>query len=170
VAWAREHPREWLRLSAVKAGYLLGLEGREHAWVYSQGYFGPRSPLAVTLWGAALLASFPLQVVAAAFGVARARGPLQPAHVALGAFVVATCALHVVSFGESRFHLPLVPVFAVAVSLGSGPVSGAVWGRVIVAAAVVAALAVAWTAQAPELVDALVRLRAADGWTTARPY
>lgn len=170
VAWAIAHPGAWLRLAAAKLGYLLGLEGREHVWVYSAGYFGARSAATVTLWGVLILVSFPLLVVAAGLGVARARGPLGPAHVALGAFVVATCALHVASFGESRFHLPLVPVLAVAASLGAGPLAAAGRGRLVAAALVVAALAVAWTAQAPELLEALTALRAPDGWATPRPY
>ncbi|MFN7979292.1 MAG: hypothetical protein U0P30_14240 [Vicinamibacterales bacterium] len=170
AAWAMEHPGAALRLALVKTGYLLGLEGREHAWVYGQGYFGPRASWVVTAWGVALLLSFPLLVVVAVVGAARARGPLTATHVALGAFVVLTCLLHVASFGESRFHLPLVPVLAVAASLGHGPVSNAGASRLVAAIVVVALLAVAWTSQAPELVSALLRLRAPDGWTAALPY
>jgi 4-amino-4-deoxy-L-arabinose transferase-like glycosyltransferase len=217
VAWAVAHPDAWLRLAGAKVGYLLGLEGREHAWIYSVGYFGARRPLTVTLWGGLLMLSFPALVVAAALGLVRAgrarqpagapagmparavpgvpagavpgmpaevpaglqgeaaahRGRLhgvQPVHVALCAFVVATCALHVASFGESRFHLPLVPVLAVAASLGVGPLASAGRGRLVVAAVVVAVLAVVWAGQAPELVDALAALRAPNGWSTPRPY
>jgi 4-amino-4-deoxy-L-arabinose transferase-like glycosyltransferase len=119
LAWAASHPGAWLRLAAAKVGYLFGLEGREHAWVYGQGYFGARATWVVTAWGVALLAAFPCLVVAALAGVVRAGGAVAPVHVALAAFVVATAALHVVSFAESRFHLPLVPVLAVAASLGA---------------------------------------------------
>ena len=58
--------------------------------------------------------------VAVALGVVRAggRARLSPALVAIGATVLATTALHVVSFAESRFHLPLVPLLAVVASLG----------------------------------------------------
>ena len=90
--------------------------------------------------------------------------------MALAAFVVATGALHVVSFGESRFHLPLVPVLAVAASLGVGPVTSIGKGRLMLAGIVVAGLASAWVGQAPELLDALRALRAPDGWVTPRPY
>lgn len=118
VSWAVAHPLASLRLTAAKLAYLLGPEGREHAWGYSAGYFGERRAITVTLWGVLLLISFPLLVVVAAAGLVRAGGPVQPLHVALGAFFLATCALHVASFGESRFHLPLVPVLAIAASLG----------------------------------------------------
>lgn len=121
LAWAVAHPAASVRLAGAKLAYLLGLEGREHAWGYSVGYFGERRAVTVTAWGGLLLVSFPLLVVAAAWGLVRAPGPLQPVHIALAAFVAATCVLHVASFGESRFHLPLVPVLAVAASLGGRP-------------------------------------------------
>lgn len=180
AAWAVAHPRAWLRLAGAKLGYLFGLEGREHAWVYSVGYFGARRPATVTAWGGLLLVSFPLLVVAAAFGVARAPRPtpsprggrplVTPVHVAFAAFVLATAALHVMSFAESRFHLPFVPVLAVTASLGASPRASAGLVRLLVAGAVVVALAAAWTSQAPELLHALGALRQPDGWTTPRPY
>lgn len=193
VAWAAANPGAWLRLASAKVGWLLGLEGREHVWVYSVGYFGARRPLTITLWGGLLLVSFPLLVAAAVLGVARPGGPasggpraarrpdsataapcgrveVQPVHVALAAFFIATCALHVASFGESRFHLPLVPVLAVAASLGVGPLTSAGRGRLLVAGTVVAVLAVVWAGQAPELLDALEAVRAPNGWSTPRPY
>lgn len=178
VVWAATHPGASLRLAVLKVAYLLGLEGREHVWVYSVGYFGPRLPATVTLWGVLLLVSFPLLVAAALVGVVRASGPLQPVHVALGTFVLATCALHVASFGESRFHLPLVPVLAVAASLGGAtgrprvPDGTARVSRRRLAAAtvIVALLGVAWVSQAPELLEALTALRQPNGWSTPRPY
>ena len=193
AAWAAANPGAWLRLAGAKVGWLLGLEGREHVWVYSVGYFGARRPLTITLWGGLLLVSFPLLVAAAVLGVVRAAGPassgpraaqrhdsatadpggrveVQPVHVALAAFFVATCALHVASFGESRFHLPLVPVLAVVASLGVGPLTSAGRRRLLVAGAVVVVLAVVWAGQARELLDALAALRAPNGWSTPRPY
>ena len=172
VSWAREHPGAWLRLAAAKVGYLYGLEGREHAWVYGHAYFGPRATITVTLWGALLLMSFPALCVAAALGVARAPRPAPPALAAIGAVVVATTALHVVSFGESRFHLPLVPLLAVVASLGgpsrSAPPRSPL--RVAVVAITLAALAVAWVSQWQDLRTALTRLRAPDGWSSRPPY
>lgn len=178
MRWAWEHPGAWTRVALKKLGYLFGLEGREHAWAYGLGYFGPRATWAVTLWGVLLIASFPLLVVAAAWGVARSMVPWDRVHVAMAAFLVATAALHVSSFGESRFHLPLVPVFAVAASLATGvrPHAAAAIGRggrlarVVGAAAVVLVLAVAWATQIGELSRALTRLRAPDGAQSAIPY
>ena len=81
VAWAVAHPGAWLQLAGAKVGYLLGLEGREHAWIYSVGYFGARRPLTVTLWGGLLMLSFPVLVVAAVVGLVRAGRERQPAGV-----------------------------------------------------------------------------------------
>ena len=100
-------------LAAAKIGYLYGPEGREYAWVYGHGSFGRRAAITVTRWGALLLMSLPALCVTAALGVARAPSPAPPALAAIAAVVVATTALHVVSFGGSRFHLPLVPLLAV---------------------------------------------------------
>lgn len=181
LAWAVSHPGAWLRLAVAKVGYLFGLEGREHAWVYGQGYFGARASWVVTAWGVALMLTFPALVIASLVGVVRARGPLEPVHIALAVFVVATTALHVLSFAESRFHLPLVPVLAVAASLGGpprrstvAPAAGSTGdvsrGRIAAAAVVLALLSLAWIRQAPELVAALGRLRAPGGSSSALPY
>ncbi len=172
VSWAVAHPVEWLRLATLKLGYLFGLEGREHAWVYGHAYFGARSATTVTLWGWLLLVSFPALCVAAALGLVRASQPAPPALVAIGAVVVATAALHVLSFGESRFHLPLVPLLAVVASLGApqraAPARTPM--RVALVAVTLAALSVAWVGQWQELRTALERLKAPDGWSSRPPY
>ncbi len=174
VSWAMEHPHQWLRLAGRKLGYLFGLEGREHAWVYGHGYFGERRALTVTLWAALLVASFPLLCMGAAVGFVRAPRPAPPALVAIGAMVAATAALHVISFGESRFHLPLVPLLAVVASLGwtvdGRGGRGRPVARVAVAALLIAGVAVAWAGQWGELRGQWQRLQAPDGWRSAPPY
>jgi len=179
VAWASANPRAGLRLAAAKLGYLFGLEGREHAWLYGHAYFGERRAVTVIGWGGLLIVSFPLLCVAAAIGMVRAPRPAPPALVASLAMIGATAALHVVSFGESRFHLPLVPLLAVMASLGGAGSAGAgrraaapgrPIARIVVVSLLLAALAVGWTRQWPELRGQLERLRAADGWRSVPPY
>jgi hypothetical protein len=107
-------------------------------------------------------------------------------HVAMAGFVAATCALHVASFGESRFHLPLVPVLAVGASVGQGwrrtsasstastagaPAAARTFSwRVAAVAVAIVLLSLVWLTQAGELLAALDRLRAPDGWQSALPY
>lgn len=172
LSWAAANPRAWLRLAAVKLGYLFGLEGREHAWVYGHAYFGARSATTVTLWGWLLMLSFPALCVAAAIGVVRAPRPAPAALVAISAVVAATAALHVLSFGESRFHLPLVPLLAVVASLGAPgrTVAARRPVRLALVAVTLAALSVAWVAQWQDLRTALERLKAPDGWSSRPPY
>ncbi len=70
-AFVKEHPAQAARLSVAKAGYLLGLEGREHAWGYSHHYQGRRAPPTVWAWGIAIIISFPLVMIAASVGLWR---------------------------------------------------------------------------------------------------
>ena len=93
--------------------YLWGLEGREHAWAYSNGYFGERDTRIVELWGWLLLVSFAPLAVLAVIGLVRPGLLESVSGVHLAAILVVTTALHAISFGETRFHLPLVPILAV---------------------------------------------------------
>jgi 4-amino-4-deoxy-L-arabinose transferase-like glycosyltransferase len=172
--WAVTHPAAWLALATRKLGYLFGLEGREHAWAYGHGYFGPRATTTVTAWGVALLIAFPALAVAAVVGAASADWSSRPAVVALVGFIAGTAVLHLASFGESRFHLPLVPALAVLASSGArvrevSPAPAWRWRRAAVAVCV-AALVAAWATQLGELTTSLARLRQPDGWTSLPDY
>jgi 4-amino-4-deoxy-L-arabinose transferase-like glycosyltransferase len=172
VSWAFAHPGPWTQLAIAKLGYLFGLEGREHAWLYGHAYFGERRSTTVIVWAALLAASFPLLCLAAAVGVVRGPRPATPALIAIAAVVAATAALHVMSFGESRFHLPLVPLLAVVASLGLAERQPAErrGGRIAVVALILTALVIAWAQQWPELRDQLARLRAPNGWSSGPAY
>lgn len=171
LTWARQNPRAWGRLALVKLGYLFGLEGREHAWVYGHAFFGARSAATVTLWGLLLLVSFPLLVITAALGVLGVDRRV-PVVAPLLAVIAATAVLHVASFGESRFHLPLVPLLAVLASVGAASTrpAGTRYLAVIVVGLMVAGLAGAWVMQLPELATSLLQLRAPGGWSSVPRY
>lgn len=116
--WARENPGPWLRLGVAKLAYLWGLEGREHVALYSYNYFHERSRATITGWAVAVLLSFPVLVAVATIGVITAAGGWTSSRAAVGALILAASLLHVLSFGESRFHLPFVPLLAAAATLG----------------------------------------------------
>jgi 4-amino-4-deoxy-L-arabinose transferase-like glycosyltransferase len=170
VEWIASHPIAWLRLVPIKIGYLWGLEGREYVWLYSHSYFGPRSGATVWTWAVLLLVSFPLLAVPAAVGLWRPGLAHEASGWHLLLLLALVTGLHVLSFGESRFHLPLVPVLAVlAVRAFDG---GEPFTRTRAAwcAATIAALCVAWATQAPELVHPLLRLVQPDGWQSGLEY
>jgi 4-amino-4-deoxy-L-arabinose transferase-like glycosyltransferase len=171
IGWAVSHPVDWLRVSWRKVQYLFGLEGREHVWVYSVGFFGNRASSVVAWWGAALLVSFPLLCFAALAGLARGLAWQMPTVRALALLVVGTTALHVVSFGESRFHLPLIPALAV-MAVSRAHADQGRGARVVRAAVAVIAVALllTWLTQLPDALAALQALMAPDGWRTPRPY
>jgi len=116
LEYVLDHPVRFAVLGVRKIGYLYGLEIRDLSWAYSRNYFGvvPRPiliPAAILI-----LVSFPLLAVMAL------RGMLVPAGGASGrpgAWALLLCALlyltavHFAVFGESRFHLPLVPIMAI---------------------------------------------------------
>ena len=172
-AWITSNPRAWLSLVPVKAWNLYGLEGREHAWVYSIGYFGERRSATVWLWGVLLLASFPLLATAATVGLFRPGLTRQSTGSQFVVLIVLVTLLHIISFGESRFHLPLVPVLAVLAVRGvTRAASTDQFTTLRSAACVVAllALTVGWATQAPGLFQRLLRLTAPGGWHSALQY
>lgn len=170
-AWIREHPGAWLRLVPIKVGYLWGLEGREHAWAYSASYFGARAPATVWLWGIALLIAFPSLAIAAVTGLCRPGLLSVPAGWSIALLLVTTSLLHALSFSETRYHLPLVPVLAVlavrGVAATDRPLSAI---RRVAWTVLVGALIVEWASYAPELTGRLLRLSAPDGWQTGLPF
>ena len=170
LAWAADNPSLWARLGITKVANLWGLEGREHSALYSRNYFGLRHDATVRAWGGALLASFPLLVVAALAG-ALGLGPGWTApRVAVAAAILITTVLHVLSFGESRFHLPLVPLLAILAS-GGWPSSQRVSRPQAVAAiAALLFLGWGWTQQLPELRQRLDTLVGPNGSSSVIEY
>jgi hypothetical protein len=171
LQWIRANPAAWLRLVPLKVSYLWGLEGREHAWLYSVGYFGARAPATVWTWGALVIVTFPVLAVAAVLGLLKPGVTTEPAGAAIVMLLGLMTILHAISFGESRFHLPLVPFLAVLAVRGIGgntpPLTGI---RRTAGLALALGLGAAWVSQAPELTARLVRLAAADGWQAMLPY
>jgi 4-amino-4-deoxy-L-arabinose transferase-like glycosyltransferase len=169
--WLASNPGAWLKLLPAKAGYLWGLEGREHVWLYSHSYFGARSPGTVWIWGAVILISFPVLAVPALFGLLRPglTSRLTGLHIVL--LLATVTGLHLASFGESRFHLPLVPVLAILAARGLAATHERFTHvRYAACAVAVLALTTAWATQAPDLIHRLLRLAAPDGWQSALQY
>lgn len=165
MAFIRSHPGQSFALAWRKIGYLVGLEGREHAWTYSYHFHGKRSFAIVWAWGLALLVSFPLVMIAALAGMCRPGSTSTPLGATLIAILLFVVLVHVGSFGESRFHLPWVPVLAIFASTlwaprDQGPWS---WPRRLLFGVLALALLVLWTTQAPGLLERLALLARSTG-------
>lgn len=166
LANLREAPGRFLATAPAKLAALYGLEGREHAYLYSVGYLGTVSSRAVWIWSSAVLAAFPLLLIAALAGLA-VRAPLPPLLATALTFVATSTAMHLLSFGDPRFHLPFVPLLAVMATRLEQLRSGLHRGRAIAAVVVVIALATAWAPQLATYLEAVRSLAAPGG--SARP-
>lgn len=165
AAFIRSHPWQSFTLALRKIGYLVGLEGREHAWPYSYHYHGRRSFAVVWAWGLALLVSFPIVMLAGLAGMIRPRATSSTLHVTLIAVLVFAALVHVGSFGESRFHVPWVPVLAIMASTLCASRAGMPWSwpRRVSYGAIVLALVNLWISQAPDLLERLALLARSTG-------
>lgn len=170
MAFIRAEPGQSAALAVKKLGYLVGLEGREHAWTYSNHYHGRRSPAVIWMWGLAILISFPVLMIAAATGAFRPGLSRTTLGVALLATLVFVALVHIGSFGESRFHVPWIPVLAIFASRLTVPLDRR-WPllrRSVFALAMVTLISL-WISQAPGLVHRLALL-ASSPTPLALPY
>jgi 4-amino-4-deoxy-L-arabinose transferase-like glycosyltransferase len=168
--YMREHPAASVRLVPAKLAALFALEGREHAFFYSFGFFGQRAPATVWIWAIAIMVSFPLLIAAALAGLV-VRGGISPVVLMPSLmFLSVTLAMHIFTFGDPRYHLPMVPVLAVLATGMARWTNGISPLRLAVAAVVLALLAIAWWTHLTTYWAALVRLVAPDGWRSQLAY
>jgi 4-amino-4-deoxy-L-arabinose transferase-like glycosyltransferase len=160
--FVRDHPWRASSLAARKTAYLYGVEGREHAWGYSFHVQGKRDAATVWAWGIAIMASFPILATLALIGLFRPGLFYSAAAIAIAITLLCVTVLHVASFGDSRFHLPWVPLFAVLAARAFAPITASAWtaSRQVVLAVCIVALALGWIDQARELLAILPRLAA----------
>jgi 4-amino-4-deoxy-L-arabinose transferase-like glycosyltransferase len=160
--FVRARPTTALALAFRKIGYFYGIEGREHAWGYSFHLQGRRESQVVWAWGVALMASFPLVMVLACVGLLRPGLSYSATGLALAATLVGATLIHVASFGDSRFHLPWIPLLAILAARAVAAQTHAPWttGRKVVLAALIMLLALTWIDQVNELMAVLPRLAA----------
>jgi hypothetical protein len=160
--FVRNHPGRALALAVRKVAYLFGVEGREHAWGYSHHVQGRRAPSTVWAWGLALIASFPILMTVASIGALRPGLSWSPQAVVMVMTLVFVTLLHVATFGDSRFHLPWIPVLAILAARAFAPLTVSPWTatRQLVVAVWLVACGLAWMAQSRELLGVLPQLAA----------
>jgi 4-amino-4-deoxy-L-arabinose transferase-like glycosyltransferase len=159
-AFVRENPARAAKLAVLKIGYLFGLEGREHAWGYSHHLQGRRGPRTVWTWGIALLVSFPLLMTLASIGLWRPGLTETRVGVGIAATLIAVTAIHVASFGDSRFHLPWIPLLAILAARAFAPLAARPWTLLqqTLLAMWMVCFALIWKDQAAELLAVLPKL------------
>jgi hypothetical protein len=163
-------PGRVLALIPRRLAFLFDLEGREHLWLYTSGYFGPRARGVVLAAGWLLLLSFPAVTVLALVRVSFGAAPLADVErLVLGVLGVMLVQLLTV-YGDPRFHLPLVPLLAM-LAVRPGPVVAArPWGRRSLGTLALLVALAWWTERLPGQVRLLAIAAAPDGWQAALPY
>ena len=137
VEYIREHPLITLKRDLIKFADFWGLE-REFMAGVATGMFSPPRAAAMGATAAILLGYVGLATLGAA-GIWLARPNDWRVHALILLPMIVTMAAHTIVFGHSRYHLPLMPLFAVyAVALATRVSRGM---RISMAASTVGALA-----------------------------
>jgi 4-amino-4-deoxy-L-arabinose transferase-like glycosyltransferase len=159
IAYMREHPETTARRAFIKFADFWGLE-REYAAGIQQGMYTPPGWLGATA-SVLIVLGYLVVILCGAAGVWLAR-PEARVHVLLLLPVVLITGVHTIVFGHSRYHLPLMPIFALygAAFLATRHAAGVRQSRpaLVGAAATVLLLVGVWVRQVA-LVDA-ARIRA----------
>jgi hypothetical protein len=111
IEFIKAQPERFLPLAVNRIGFFFGLEKRVLMYFYSNNLIGfVPLPLLLTI-SAILLLPFVIISTSAALGLSLLRW--KPEHILLLMLFIAYIAPHVFILAEDRFHLALVPYFAI---------------------------------------------------------
>lgn len=111
LEFIRSNPARVLPLALNRMGYFFGLEKRVLMYFYSNNLLGYIPTLPLLLIAAVLLLPFVFVAIFATFGLSLSR--LRPQTVLLYLLLFAYILPHVLILSEDRFHLAIVPFFAI---------------------------------------------------------
>lgn len=170
VEYIKRDPLRILSLVPWRIGYLFDMEGREHLWLYTNGYFGARTRAVVRGFGWAIGLAFPLLLSAAVLSLGLGP-PLRSHSEVLIGWVLAVMVVQLLTiYGDPRFHLPLVPFLAIlAVRPWRGAGTGS-WSRRAVAMAVLVAALAWWGGHVRNQLRVIDAAAAPNGWQSAATY
>jgi len=178
MEFIRARPERFLSLAVNRLGFFFGLEKRVLMYFYSNNIIGYIPSLPLLTIAAILLLPFVIISSSAAFGLAYLRW--KPAHILLLLLFVAYILPHVLILSEDRFHLALVPYFAILAAQvwvnGFAPLQvrweESATGKLIVSLAILAAclLVVNWGFELIRDADKISQLLGPNGNQTHFPY
>jgi 4-amino-4-deoxy-L-arabinose transferase-like glycosyltransferase len=147
IEFILEHPGLTLHRDAIKFFQFWGLE-RELIAGAARGYFGDVPAAAVVVLGAVVFGAYATTILAAMFGLVMAPPADWRAHTLLLLAIAFLCLIHTLTFGHSRYHLPLIPLL-LPYAASALTQAGAIWRRrsqrkFLVASAMSGALILSW--------------------------
>ncbi|MFH1563435.1 MAG: glycosyltransferase family 39 protein [Nitrospirota bacterium] len=117
IGFIMRNPINFFQLCIKKLRHFLSLEGREFAWVYGHNYFGHVPKSILILFIVLLIVPFIIISCLAISGIC-----LFTTFDAKKGLLLITIlyyiGIHLVFFGESRFHLPIVPFLSIFAAAG----------------------------------------------------
>jgi 4-amino-4-deoxy-L-arabinose transferase-like glycosyltransferase len=108
-AYVLAHPAQTFQRDVMKFFNFWGLE-RELVAGLGRGYFGSVSAPALVGATVLIFGGYALAMLAGAFGMVMAPPADRRVHLLLLMVVGFICAMHAITFGHSRYHLPLMPI------------------------------------------------------------
>jgi 4-amino-4-deoxy-L-arabinose transferase-like glycosyltransferase len=112
VRYALAHPGQTAERAVVKFFDFWGLE-RELIAGAREGYFGPIPPGAMIPLAVLIIGGYVLALFLGLFGLVLAPPEDRRLHAFMLLAMALICGLHTLTFGHSRYHLPLVPLLLV---------------------------------------------------------
>jgi 4-amino-4-deoxy-L-arabinose transferase-like glycosyltransferase len=178
IQFIRAEPDRFFPLAVNRLGFFFGLEKRVLMYFYGNNIVGfIPFPLLLTLFLVMLL-PFVIVSLSAALGLSLLRW--NPPTILLGLLFLAYILPHVFILAEDRFHLALVPFFAILASLfwtGGWKSIAARWnesraGKIAVTFAILAALLLLlnWGLELSRDADKIVQLLGPNGNFSNYPY
>jgi 4-amino-4-deoxy-L-arabinose transferase-like glycosyltransferase len=109
LAFIRENPGLTLQRDLIKWVNFWGLE-REIVAGVASGDYGHVPKLAILIVTAVIFASYTVTLLAGIYGMMMAPPADRRFHVLFLLVMLFICGMHVIVFGHSRYHLPLMPL------------------------------------------------------------
>jgi 4-amino-4-deoxy-L-arabinose transferase-like glycosyltransferase len=127
VQFILKNPWLSLKRSAIKFFNFWQLE-RELVAGAARGYFGALPPVVLMVLTAVIFGSYALVMLTGIYGMVMCPLPDRRLHGFLLLIMAFICGLHILAYGHSRYHLPLIPLILVysAMALTHG---GQLWHR-----------------------------------------